>query len=307
MLDALRSELGETHECVERWTTARTRSACEHFEPADGLGRAIFVKQFVAADAGQAERVARLLQSLGESVGARDADDRCYLVPHLTSFGDSPPYIAYEWTEGEQMTSTFRSRTALSSRDDAFIVGAARRVGRALAQLHGDVALVVSHDLPIERPRWAAWLAATHLLPRRTVPAIIDVGPWNVVLHDDRSPTFIDLDIERRREVEFDVGWFASALLDRCHRLPLRTALGIVSSFIDGYRETSGVRVSRSLVYLSAAVSGVTRNTVRLRRLRPTGSDRRWILRRLGESFVLIPYGIAQALRGRTGRGERGS
>lgn len=289
-LSTFREELVATHVRADRWIAERSGAECERLDPIDPAGSAIFVKELPTGD-DAAPRVARLLVQLDARITDREPGERAYCVSRLVAYGQHPPYVAYAWSDGVDMTSRLRDvHGAVADR-----IEISRRVGAGLRQLHCDLDAIRhdGHPVPVQRPRWASWLTAVHALPRRPAPAIVDLGPWNVIVSLGDPPTFIDLDVERAREVEFDLGWFVYFLGDKTRDVSIGTSLELAKSLVDGYAEGPGdIHISEPLVYLVAGVSGLSRNVSRLRALRPVGAGRKWILQRVWLSFALIGYGV---------------
>lgn len=306
-LRSLQNELQQTHRRVDRWTAARSGARCTRFEPLEATGTAIFLKELGPDESGTCGRIVEMFTALDAQIRTRAPEDRAYRVPRVVAFGSNPAYLAYEWAAGSLLSVTLRELTMQPGAESLQqAVEMSGRAGAALCQLHGDLATVLhGREIPLVRPRWAAPIARLRLLPGRPCPSVVDVGPWNVVVDGNRPPTFIDLDVERSREPEFDVGWFAFFNVDKAGDIPLRDSLNVVTSFVDGYIAQTGVEISQPLVYAAAGFSGASRGAARMRALRPSGSGRRWILRRVGVALVLVPYGVLSAIRTRIGRSRQ--
>lgn len=306
-LDGFQQELAATHRVAEQWTTERTRARCIRLEPTDPSGATIFVKEFTQDEPAVAERVFDLLTMLNEVVETRPAAARRYVAPRPIAFGLAPPFVAYHWVPGTNLSTELRRLAACApspddSEDDAAdLAGAA---GRALAQLHHDLARTHSdvETLPVRRPRWMGWLSRLGAFRRDPKPAIADIGPWNIVVSSSSSPAFIDIDVERRREVEFDLGWLAYFLIDKSGPgLPRSRAARLPAALLDGYVDSSdGVALgpSRSLAAWCAVSTGLSRNLKRLVSGRTSAADRRAALRRLGLTLTLVPLAFGRGAHG---------
>jgi hypothetical protein len=298
-LALLTSELTQTHKLPREWGDDEGKPRYELYAPLGESDAAVFVKHLPSGqDVGR--RTYGLLAALDRAVRARTAAEQLYVTPHPVAHGSDPSYIAYHWVAGRELRYALAELVDVpSGADDVAQRRAnelARAAGRALAQLHQDLAGVAAReaavlgDLVDDCPRWFSPLhSARRANGSGKVPAIEDLGPWNIVEGAGRI-VFIDLLIARRWPADVDVGRLAYFVVDKAGpALRRREAIPLARSVVDGYLSVpaeSRPVASRRLCLYAAFVFGLIRNVQRVSS-RADGWRRRHSLRRLGWSLEL--------------------
>jgi len=293
------SGLTQTHELSREWSGGGLNNRYELYEPRDGSGPPVFVK-YLPEQVEAARATYDLLVALDPAVRGRPPAERLYVTPRPVAHGSDPCYVAYHWIAGRELRHVLAELVdEPSAGDDAARRRAndlARAAGRGLAQLHHDLAAAAAGKaaplggLADDCPRWFSPLRPGRRAGRRgMVPAIEDLGPWNIVLGDGPI-VFIDLLIARRRPADVDVGRLAYFVVDKAGpALRRRDAIPLARSVVDGYLSVpAGSRpdASRRLSLYAAFVFGLIRNVQRVSS-RADGWRRRHSLRRLGWSLEL--------------------
>jgi hypothetical protein len=306
-------ELTQTHELSREWADDESNTRYELYAPLAGSGSPVFVKHLPPDQEDGGRATYDLLVALDRAVRQRPADERLYVTPRPVARGSDPPYIAYHWVAGRELRYALAELVDGPSGADE--VGPrrahelARAAGRGLAQLHHDLVRAAAgdgaplSDLAGECPRWFSPLRSSRRARGGgTVPAIGDLGPWNIVVGTGPI-VFIDLLISRRRPPDIDVGRLAYFLLDKAGpALRRRDAIPLARSVVDGYLSVpAGGRpeVSRRRCLYAAFVCGLIRNVQRLSG-RTGRFDRRHTVRRLGWTLELARVAVWPGSRSAT-------
>jgi hypothetical protein len=181
-LEEFISRIGPVVE-LKSWTQERTGSSCRVLRSAS-LGLDVFVKQVPERIGDAVERDYGSLLALHRGAPGT--------VPEPLAWGLDPPYMAYVWVPGPELSDVLAGTATVEGRNARLITSS----GRALARIHA----VDSAALPGGARRTLDGRPATAGL----VPSIVDLGPWNCIVQDD-SVVFIDTQLRLARP-EFDVG-----------------------------------------------------------------------------------------------------